>query len=202
MKSELPPLGKGFVEPESVDFTRCMEYIEKNCCRRQQGKASLIDYKFLFPIEGTLSLENFQGYRKFYKTESRTMPLCTTAPCNCFSVLLYSLFYKFQTMRLLTLPFFKTILMPTKSQQNSPSLLIILLVLAMSSYILAIKINKLLTMAKPTRDVFLYAVHPKPGQCLKELHCVIQDKDPFYGLHTAGKKLFITLKNNIRERMN
>lgn len=130
------------------------------------------------------------------------MPLCTTAPCNCFSVLLYILFYKFQTMSLLTLYFCKIISVPTKSQQNPPSLLIILLVLAMSSYILDIKINKWLTIAKPTRDVFLYAVHPKAGQCLKELHCVIQNKDSFYRLHTAGKKLFITLKNNIREGMN
>lgn len=56
--------------------------------------------------------------------------------------------------------------MPTKShywhfffadgQLNSPSLLISLLVLAMSSYILAIKINKRLSMAKRKRDVFLH----------------------------------------------
>lgn len=54
-------------------------------------------------VEGTVPLENFQGHRKTYKTESSTTLLYTNAPHNLFPLLLYRLFYKIETMMLLTL---------------------------------------------------------------------------------------------------
>lgn len=160
----MPTSGKGVLELGSMDPSRSAEYAQHNCCRRQPGKPNPITSTLPLTTEGTVPLENFQGHRAPYKTESSTMLLYTTAPHNWFSVLLYRLFYKFETMTLLTLFFLKVILMPTKShcwrvfaggQLNSPTLLIILLVLSISSYFLIIKINKL-SMAKRKRDVFPY----------------------------------------------